>query len=151
MKISIFIILCLIIIIIYLIKQIEQQKLKIIYLSRKNSSILKNNPSKNINCLKPILNTEIKFIPINPHIAYIKNPSYIKIAPFDFAPKISDIAKNTNIKIISKVLINNEHWYEIIINNTSLPYKLKGWTKDSGIDFIYPSNIKIIENTKNTF
>ena len=95
------IIFILISIIAYLLQKIEKQKIKIIYLSRQNFCLTQNNHSKNLNkkFFENISNIEIEFIKINSHKAFLKNTSYIKIAPFDFAPKIINIQKNTEIII----------------------------------------------------
>lgn len=152
MKLYILIILILIFFIFHLLQKIRILKIKIISLSRQNTSILQSYNSRKItkNFFDNISNTDIKFIKISSQIAFLRNASYIRIAPFDFAPKIIDIQKNTEIKIISKILISNEYWYEIIVNNTDLSYNLKGWIKEHGIEFIYPTKTTII-NPKNIF
>lgn len=142
MKIVLFSFISLILIIMYLLHKIEKQKIKIICLSRQNY-LLTNEYNQNKISKKPIeniSNVEIKFIKIHTHIAFLKNTTFIKIAPFDFAPKIVNIQKNTEVKILSKILIEGEYWYEIIINSHDLSYNLKGWIKDYGVEFIYPKN-----------
>lgn len=140
MSIQILIIFSLILLIIYLLQKIEKQKIKIIYLSRQNFSLTQTHYSKSLNknIFENISNIEIEFVKINSHIAFLKNTSYIKIAPFDFAPKIINIQKNTKIKILSKISISNEYWYEIIVADNNSSYNLKGWIKDQGIEFVYP-------------
>lgn len=147
MKIIVFFFILLVLIIVYLLHKIEKQKIKIIYLSRQNY-LLTNECDKNkINkkSIENISNVEIKFIKIDTHIAFLKNTAFIRIAPFDFAPKIVNIQKNTEIKILSKILIEGEYWYEIIINSADLSYNLKGWIKDYGVEFIYPKSQSLIE------
>lgn len=152
MKLYILIIIVLTFFIFYLLQKINIQKIKIISLSRQNASLLQDYNSKKItkNIFNNISNTEIKFIKISSQNAFLKNTSHIKIAPFDFAPKIVDIKKNTEIKIISKILISNEYWYEIIVNASDISYNLKGWVKEHGIEFIYPTKTTLI-NSKNIF
>ena len=147
------IIFILISIIAYLLQKIEKQKIKIIYLSRQNFCLTQNNHSKNLNkkFFENISNIEIEFIKINSHKAFLKNTSYIKIAPFDFAPKIINIHKNTEIKILSKILISKEYWYEIIVNDNSSSYNLKGWIKDHGIEFIYPKHQNLTKSINNKY
>ncbi len=140
MKLTVFFIIMLCFAIIYLLHKIEKQKTKIIYLLRQNSLIVKEyNRTKLIkNSIDNISNTDIKFVKIEVSTAFLKNTASIKIAPFDFAPKIVNIQKNTEIKILSKIFIKGEYWYEIIVNDVNLSYNLKGWIKDYGIEFIYP-------------
>ena len=142
MKIVLLSFILLILTIMYLLHKIEKQKIKIIYLSRQNYSLTnKYNEKKiNMNSMKNLSNIEIKFIKIHTHIAFLKNTTFIKIAPIDFAPKIVNIQKNTEVKILSKILIEGEYWYEIIINSHDLSYNLKWWIKDYGVEFIYPKN-----------
>lgn len=152
MKLYILIILILTLFIFHLIQKINIQKIKILSLSRQNASLSHNYSSKKITkkFFNDISNTEIKFIKISSQNAFLRNTSHIKIAPFDFAPKIIDIKRNTEIKIISKILISNEYWYEIIVNNSDSSYDLKGWVKEQGIEFIYPTNTTLI-GSKNIF
>ena len=139
MNILVIIIVSLTLFIFYLFKIIDKQKSKIVYLSRQNTSLMdkfKHKSSKN--SIENISEIEIKFLKIHTHSAFLKNTSYIRIAPFDFAPKIIDIQKNTQVKILSKILIGNEYWYEIITDNSDCSYKLKGWIKEYGVEFVYP-------------
>ncbi len=146
MNILLIIVISLIIFIFYLFQVIDKQKSKIIYLSRQNSSLIEKFKNKHPkNSIENISEIEIKFLKIHTHSAFLKNTSYIRIAPFDFAPKIIDIQKNTQVKILSKILIGNEYWYEIITDNVDYSYKLKGWIKEYGVEFIYPK----FQNTTN--
>lgn len=150
MRILIIIIMALVLFIFYLFKVIEKHKAKIIYLSRQNSSLVEKFRYKSPK-ISPenVSNVEIKFLKINTQTAYLKNTYFIRIAPFDFAPKIIDIQKNTQIKILSKILIGKEYWYEIIANNNDSSYKLKGWIKEYGVEFVYPKQ-QILNNKELT-
>lgn len=124
--------------ILYLFNKIEKLKIKILYLSKQNSKLIKQldmikNYSELINCIK---NTEVNLVPLNISNVLTKNISSLKIAPFDFAPKISDIPKNSNIYIISKINILNIQWYEITLHGNN-SFQLNGWVKECNIDFIY--------------
>lgn len=153
MKIYLIILIILLLIILYLFRKIEKQKIKIISLSHQNSKLLKTYENKKIknNIISNISNLEIKFIEISSQTAFLKNNSHIKIAPFDFAPKIINIKKNTEVKIISKILVSDEYWYEILVNKQNLSYNLKGWVKDCGVEFIYKTNPILINKSKDIF
>lgn len=138
MKVLILIILVLFGIIIYLTSKLEKLKIKIIYLSKQNYNLKKemsyyNRDTKMLNNFK---NQDIKLIPINTQNVYIKNISLLKVAPFDYAPKVIDIPKNSNVDIICKTHISGICWYEVSFTSVDLNW-YKGWVKDSGIDFIY--------------
>lgn len=140
MKIVIILLIPLSIMILYLFNKIEKQKIKILYLTKQNHLLLKKiNDSKNIyDNMNHIKNLKLKPIPLNIKNVYIKNITPIKLAPFDFSPKIFDLSKNSRLNIISKIYIMDVLWYEISIINQD-KNKLTGWVKDCNINFIYNS------------
>lgn len=118
--------------------KIEKLKMKIVYLSKQNYNLKQeiNSHNKNTKILNDFKEENVKIIPVNTQNVYIRNISLLKVAPFDYAPKVIDVPKNSNVDIICKTKISGICWYEISFTSGDLNW-YKGWVKDSSIDFIY--------------
>ncbi len=138
MKFLIIVVIIFVITIAYFINKIEKMQMKILYLSKENHSLLNELKThrQNNNYLDE---DNVNLIPVNTKNVYTKNISFLKMAPFDSAPKITNVPSNSNVTIICKTKILNICWYEIsFVNKDSKFYK--GWVKDNNIEFIYHLN-----------
>ena len=135
MKLFIILITIMFVIILYLLNKIEKQKIKILYISKQNHLLLKKiDNTKNI--YNNTKNLEFKPTLLNIKNVCIKNTTTIKLAPFDFSPKLLELSKNSSVDIISKIYIMNILWYEVSINNQN-GNKINGWVKDCNKNFVY--------------
>ena len=112
MKLFIILITIMFVIILYLLNKIEKQKIKILYISKQNHLLLKKiDNTKNI--YNNTKNLEFKPTLLNIKNVCIKNTTTIKLAPFDFSPKLLELSENSSVDIISKIYIMNILWYEV--------------------------------------
>lgn len=138
MKLFVILTIIMFITILYLLNKIEKQKIKILHISKQNHLLLKKiNNTKNIyNNMDSIKNLELKPTLLNIKNVHIRNITIIRLAPFDFSPKLLELSKNSTIDIVSKIYLMNILWYEVSINNQN-GSKINGWVKDCNINFIY--------------
>ena len=135
MKLFIILITIMFVIILYLLNKIEKQKIKILYISKQNHLLLKKiDNTKNI--YNNTKNLEFKPTLLNIKNVCIKNTTTIKLAPFDFSPKLLELSENSSVDIISKIYIMNILSYEVSINNQNAN-KINGWVKDCNTNFVY--------------
>ncbi|KOF56189.1 MULTISPECIES: hypothetical protein [Clostridium] len=114
-------------------KKIEEQKRKIMVLSRQNKKLkasIKGNPK----VYKEIDNIIVKYISSNYSIGIVNCDTLLYIAPIENTFILGKIMEGLNVEVLDECIVNNENWYEIRFHSNQ-NINNKGWIQEDYITF----------------
>ncbi|MCR3760815.1 hypothetical protein KYB31_17730 [Clostridium felsineum] len=111
----------------------EKQKRHIMVLTRQNNKlkkVIKEYENKNKGNYKEEI--IIKYMPVKSKSGVVNKKSVLYIAPIHDSQILGDIQSGSNIKIIDSGKIQNELWYEVILD-LNRDTNNKGWIPSSDL------------------